>query len=165
MYDQDYEETREYAPGEAGADGERYEDDPYGEAEVAAEEREPAVQKPLIISTSQAVNLTGTIASLSALFALFLCFADQRSRAVRRFSVQSVGLGALHLAVGMACWILSAVLGWVPLVGYIVYILMNAVFIGASGVALVLRVRLMLHAYRGEAYVLPVIGQALRRFE
>ena len=51
---------------------------------------------PEVISTSQAVNLTSTIASLSALFALFFCFADQRSRAVRRFSVQSVGLGAKH---------------------------------------------------------------------
>ena len=40
---------------------------------------------PEVISTSQAVNLTSTIASLSALFALFFCFADQRSRAVRRF--------------------------------------------------------------------------------
>ena len=30
---------------------------------------------------------------------------------------------------------------------------------------LVLRVRMMFSAYRGEAYVLPYIGQALRRFE
>ena len=101
---------------------------------------------PEVISTSQAVNLTSTIASLSALFALFFCFADQRSRAVRRFSVQSVGLGAIHLLLGMVIWILL-------------------VLIVATVIVIVLRVRMALHAYRGEAHVLPVIGQALRRFE
>jgi len=118
-----------------------------------------------IISTSQAVNLTSTIASLSALAALFLCFADQRSRAVRRFSVQSVGLGAVHIALGMVCWILSAILGWIPLVGYLLYLLMLILFIAATVLIVVLRVGMMFHAYRGEAYVLPVIGLSLRRFE
>ena len=35
----------------------------------------------------------------------------------------------------------------------------------ATILVIVLRVRMALHAYRGEAHVLPVIGQALRRFE
>ena len=122
-------------------------------------------EEPAVISTSQAVNLTSTLASLSALFALFLCFADQRSHAVHRFSVQSAGLGVLHLAVGMACWILGAVLGWIPVLGYYLYMLMVVAFLAASALVLVLRVRMMLHAYRGQAYALPVVGQALRRFE
>ncbi len=120
---------------------------------------------PEIISTSQAVNLTSTMASLSALFALFLCFADQRSRAIRRFSVQSVGLGALHLALGMVCWLLSAILGWVPFIGYWLYVLLIVAFVAASIGILALRVRMMLSAYRGHAHVLPVIGEALRTFE
>ena len=82
-----------------------------------SENYRPQQEEPEIISTSQAVNLTSTIASLSALFALFFCFADQRSRAVRRFSVQSVGLGAIHLLLGMVIWILCEVLGWIPLIG------------------------------------------------
>lgn len=118
-----------------------------------------------VISTSQAINLTCTLASLSTLFALLLCFADQRSRAVRRYAVQSVGLGVLHIAIGMVCWILSAILGWIPLAGYYLYILMVAAFIVASVFVLVLRVRLMFNAYRGLAYVLPAIGQTLRKFE
>ncbi len=129
------------------------------------EETQRQGNDPEIISTSQAVNLTGTIASLSILAALFLCFADQRSRAVRRFSVQSVGLGVAQVAVGLVCWLLSAVLGWIPIVGYVFYVLMVVVFIAATALAFVLRVRMMLHAYRGEAYVLPVVGYALRRFE
>ena len=120
---------------------------------------------PEVISTSQAVNLTSTIASLSALFALFFCFADQRSRAVRRLSVQSVGLGAIHLLLGMVIWILCEILGWIPLVGSVLRGLLLLVLIVATVIVIILRVRMALHAYRGEAHVLPVIGQALRRFE
>ena len=130
-----------------------------------SENYRPQQEEPEIISTSQAVNLTSTIASLSALFALFFCFADQRSRAVRRFSVQSVGLGAIHLLLGMVIWILCEILGWIPLVGSVLRGLLLLVLTVATVIVIILRVRMALHAYRGEAHVLPVIGQALRRFE
>ena len=130
-----------------------------------SENYRPQQEEPEIISTSQAVNLTSTIASLSALFALFFCVADQRSRAVRRFSVQSVGLGAIHLLLGMVIWILCEVLGWIPLIGGVLRGLLLLVLTLATILVIVLRVRMALHAYRGEAHVLPVIGQALRRFE
>ena len=130
-----------------------------------SENYRPQQEEPEIISTSQAVNLTSTIASLSALFALFFCFADQRSRAVRRFSVQSVGLGAIHLLLGMVIWILCEVLGWIPLIGSVLRGLLLLVLTLATILVIVLRVRMALHAYLGEAHVLPVIGQALRRFE
>ena len=130
-----------------------------------SENYRPQQEEPEIISTSQAVNLTSTIASLSALFARFFCFADQRSRAVRRFSVQSVGLGAIHLLLGMVIWILCEVLGWIPLIGSVLRGLLLLVLTLATILVIVLRVRMALHAYRGEAHVLPVIGQALRRFE
>ena len=130
-----------------------------------SENYRPQQEEPEIISTSQAVNLTSTIASLSALFALFFCFADQRSRAVRRFSVQSVGLGAVHLLLGMVIWILCEVLGWIPLIGGVLRGLLLLVLTLATILVIVLRIRMALHAYRGEAHVLPVIGQALRRFE
>lgn len=120
---------------------------------------------PNVISTSQAINLTSTLASMSTLFALFLCFADQRSKAVRRFSIQSIGLGVIHLGVGMICWILSAILGAIPLVGYVLYIVLLVALAVFTLLVLVLRVRMMLHAYRGIAFVLPVFGQALRKFE
>jgi len=126
-------------------------------------ESEPS--EPAIISTSQAVNLTCTIASASALMALFFLFADQRSRAVRRFSVQSVGLGALQLVVGMGCWLLGVLLGWIPFFGVVMHVLLLTAFVAAMALAAVLRVRMMLHAYRGEAHVLPVIGERLRRYE
>lgn len=135
-------------------------EDPY----LPPEETQPEMPSG-IISTSQAINLTCTLASLSALFALFLCFADQRSKAVRRFSIQSVGLGIIHIGLGLGCWLVSALLGWIPVLGYVLFILLALAFVAVSVFFLVLRVRMMLHAYRGEAYVLPVFGQKLRRFE
>lgn len=129
------------------------------------EEFRNAPEETEIISTSQAVNLTSAIASMSALCALFFCFADQRSRAVRRFSVQSVGLGAAHLLLAMVVWILTEVLGWVPVLGAVVRWLLALVLVLVTIVVLVMRVRMALRAYRGEAYTLPVIGTALRRFE
>src|SRR5699024_217553 len=103
----------------------------------------------IVIATSQAVNLTSTIASLSALAALFFCFADQRSRAIRRFSVQSVGLGVLHVAFALLVWILSTLLGWIPLVGQGLSILLVIVLCAVTLGVLVLRVRMMFSAYRG----------------
>ena len=128
-------------------------------------EEENGNQEFQVISTSQAVNLTASIASLNSLAALFLCFADQRSRAIRRFSIQSVGLGALELALCMAIWILTLLLGWIPLVGGVLRGILITVLVVALLLTLVLRVRMTFHAYRGEAYVLPYVGTFLRRFE
>ncbi|MDL2318955.1 hypothetical protein LJC74_07795 [Eubacteriales bacterium OttesenSCG-928-A19] len=124
--------------------------------------REPDIEP---VSTSEIANLTCTIASVSMLFALFLCFADQKSRVIRHFAVQSVGLGILYLGLGMISWILSALLGWIPVLGTVIGSLLVLVFIAASILVVVLRVRMMLRAYRGEYYVLPAIGDSLRRFE
>lgn len=131
-------------------------------------DNDPAAQwtdQPEIISTSQAVNLTSTIASFSLLMALFLCFADQRSRAIRRFAVQSIGLGAVHIGIGFACWLVDMLLGWVPLLGRWLHLMLIAIFIAVSILVLSLRVVMMFHAYRGEAYTLPIFGASLRRFE
>lgn len=120
---------------------------------------------PDVISTSQAINLTTTLASASLLFSIFLLFADQRSRAVRRYAVQSVGLGVLHVAVALLCWIVSLLIGWAPLIGALVRLILRLVLLAFSALALVLRVRMMYSAYRGVAWVLPLIGPRLRRFE
>lgn len=121
-------------------------------------------QEPEIVSTSQAINLTSAIASISALWALFFCFADQRSRAVRRFSVQSVGLGAVHLLLGMIVWT-SARCGLDPRAGH------GGALAAAAGARALYGAGI--RAARAndvprlprQAHVLPVIGQALRRFE
>jgi len=136
-----------------------------------ANTREPYAQEsgppdqPEIISTSQAVNITCTMASISVLLALFLCFADQRSRAVRRYAIQSVGFGAVHIGIGVACWLIDLLLGWVPYLGRWLHLMLIVIMIAVSILVFALRVVMMFHAYRGEAYTLPVFGESLRRFE
>lgn len=118
-----------------------------------------------VISTNQTVNLTATLASICFASGLFFCFADQRSRTIRRYSVQSVGLGVFWIAIVMMLWILSALLGWIPVVGTVFSIIFLIIGIACTVANLILRVKLMFQAYRGLAYVLPVIGEMLRRFE
>ncbi|MDR1599886.1 MAG: hypothetical protein LBS11_08485 [Oscillospiraceae bacterium] len=127
--------------------------------------QEPETPAGAVISNNPTVNLTATLASLSFLAGLFLCFADTRSRTIRRYSVQSVGLGAIWIAFIMAVWILALLAAYIPFVGGALEIAFW--IIGGVGtlVCFALRVRMMFSAYRGLAYALPVIGSTLRKFE
>lgn len=145
-------------------DEELYETE-YEEPYVEPEPVPPPKKEAEVISTNQTVCLTATLASLSGLMGLFLCFADQRSRAIRRFSVQSVGLLVIHVAVLLVTLLLVALLGWIPLAGAVFRALFWTLFAAATAVVVFFRVRMMFHAYRGEAYVLPVMGESIRRFE
>ena len=147
-------------------DGAVYEQPVYEEpyAPFGEPEPEPA-RRPVILSTNMTVNLTCTLASMLGVFGLFLCFADKRSHAVRRYAVQSTGLMALFLFASLLLWLLAAVLSWIPLLGWIFAAAVNAARVAAVCADIVLRVQMMLHAYRGEAYVLPVWGERLRAFE
>ena len=75
------------------------------------------------------------------------------------------GLMALFLFASLLLWLLAAVLSWIPLLGWIFAAAVNAARVAAVCADIVLRVQMMLHAYRGEAYVLPVWGERLRAFE
>ncbi|HML48577.1 MAG TPA: hypothetical protein PKE04_17675 [Clostridia bacterium] len=127
--------------------------------------QEPENAPGAVISTNQTVNLTATLSSMCFVIGLFFCFADQRSRTIRRYSVQSVGLGAFWAGAIMSLWILAAIFGWIPVIGRTLSILCLIIGLICTILDLGLRVRLMLNAYRGLAYVLPGIGTLLRRFE
>lgn len=165
-----YEEklsSESYSPYEEEAYPSPYEGEEEGyPTEAYPDEWEsPPLSGPEVVSTSQAINLTCTLAAVSSLFALFLYFNDERSRAVRRLSVQSMGLGAVYLAVGLGLLALGAVFGVIPLIGVIMGMIFWVCFMGVSLVVVFLKVQMMKHAYRGYAYQLPAIGRWLRRFE
>lgn len=133
--------------------------EPYGVPEAEAPPR------PTILSTNMTVNLICTLASMLGLFGLFLYFADKRSHAVHRYAVQSTGLFAAVLFASLVLWVCSLAFAWIPLLGWILSAVLNVANLGVLCASAVLRVRMMLHAYRGEAYVLPFIGERLRAFE
>ncbi len=124
-----------------------------------------AKPKPTVISTNATINLTSTIGAFSGLFGLFLYFADKKSRAVRRFAVQSAGLFCITAFVTIALALLAALFGFIPLIGLVLGGLIWVAVLALLSWSLYQRVQLMLHAYRGEAYVVPVIGRHFRQFE
>lgn len=134
-----------------------YDNEPLAPEELPSE--------PELVSTSQAINLTCTLAAFFGFFALFLYFADQRSNAVRRISVQSTALTAIFLVISAVLMILGGILSMIPLIGIAFSVVFWCLFAIVVIAALLLKIRMMMHAYRGYAYVLPVIGEKLRHFE
>lgn len=136
-------------------------DDGYGpdRARRHSLEEEP----PQVIATNSTVKLTCTLAAMMSLFALFLCFAEKKSNAIRHFSRQSVGLAAVHLALAAVLLVVSTLLGVIPFLGFLVNLVCWLVYIAVLIAAVWLRVRMMLFAWRGLKFTLPVIGKRLER--
>ena len=117
-----------------------------------------------VIATNGTVKLTCTLAAMMGAFALFLCFAEKRSPAIRQFSVQSVALSAFHLIVGLVLLIVGSVFGLIPILGFLVKLVCWLVYIAALIAVIVVRIRMMLAAYQGLRFDLPLIGGSLNRF-
>lgn len=141
---------------------ETYEDEPYYDMDPVEEEsHREAVEE--IIATNRTVLLTCTLAAMVPPFALFLLLAEKRSRAIRHFSLQSVGLSACHVVVGLALLLVNGLLGGIPFLGFLINLVSWIVYICAVIVMLVLRIRMMLFAWRGVRFVLPFVGRWLNR--
>ena len=150
-----YEEDPSYVEGQPYEENQPYEEQPYyGEK-----------QEPEVVSTSQAINLTCTLAAFSGLFAFFLYVADRRSDAVRRMSVQSIALTGGFLCISVVLLIVGTLFRIIPFLGIIIAVIFWLIFAALLLAAVYLKVQMMLHAYRGLSYQLPVIGGYVRRFE
>lgn len=121
--------------------------------------------EPELIATSHSIRLTCTLAALSSVFALFLYFADKESRAVRRTAVQSVALGAVFLAVSLIIMLINLLFSFIPIIKIVVGLALTVIHIAAAVVFLIQKLRLMFNAYRGYAYILPGVGEHVRKFE
>lgn len=143
-----------------------YEEPPYEEPMDDRYARPMPDDEPVeeIIATNSTVRLTCTLASMLGLFALFLCFAEKKSRAIRHFSVQSAGLMLCHLAIAVILMLVGTVLGVIPFLGFLMNLVCWLVYIAVLIVTLFIKVRMMLFAWRGVRFTLPVIGHKLQRF-
>ncbi|MDR3051574.1 MAG: hypothetical protein LBU67_07620 [Oscillospiraceae bacterium] len=150
-----------YAPYDEGQPYQRYGD--YGDPPPRRAPRPRP--RPPVISTNPTINLICTLCALCGPLGLFFFFADEKSRAVRRFAVQSSGLFCTGAFLSMAMLVLGLAVGWMPIVGSFLVGLLWVLWAALAAFCLYLRVRLMLHAYRGEGYVLPIIGARCRQFE
>lgn len=140
-------------------------DDPYAEYPYEELPEEPYAEEvpeePEVMATNGTVKLTCTLAAFCSLLALFFAFADKRSRAIRHFAVQSLGIAGVHIMGAAALVLIGALLGAIPFIGFLISILCWLLYAALFILCVALRVRLMLAAYQGVRFVLPVIGEQL----
>lgn len=139
-----------------------YEDEGWYDADPV--EQEPCrEQVEEIVATNRTVQLACTLAAMMPMFALFLIFAEKKSRAMRHFSLQSVGLTLCHAAIGIVLLVVNAVFGGIPFLGFLLNLVTWIVYIGAVIVMLILRIRMMFLAWQGVKFTLPLVGSMLER--
>ena len=134
--------------------------DPLEAEDVPFEETdEPAPRE--IIATNRVIRLSCTLSAFLGFFALFLLFVEHESKAIRRFSLQSVALTALHLLAALVMSALGAATSSAP----VVVASMNAfcwmVYLCVAVTCLILRIRLMAAAWQGFAFRIPLLGNWL----
>ena len=113
-------------------------------------------------STGLTANIAGLLAYVLGPFTgvLFLVI-EKENRFVRFHAAQSVAVSLAIIALSIAFSIMSAVLAVVPILGWIVALLAGLVF---GLVTFVLWIVLMLRAFQGREWEVPVVGRYARRY-
>lgn len=120
---------------------------------------------PEVIATHTAVRLTCTLCAMIGLFGVFMCWAEKESRAIRHFAVQSAGLTAAHGLTALLLVLAGTILGGVPYLGFMVNLMGWLIYMVVLALMVIVRVRMMKHAWQGVAYQAPIIGHYLEKFE
>lgn len=112
-------------------------------------------------STGLESNLAGLLAYLVMPLTGVLFFViEKENRFVRFHAAQSIVVGAAAFVVSIALSIVGGILAVVPFIGWIFASLLSLVF----GLAVfVLWVVLMVRAFRGEEWEVPIAGEYARR--
>lgn len=116
------------------------------------------------LASNLTIRLAATQAAMFSPFALFLLFAERKSRALRHYALQSVALTGVNLVFGLIVLGVCSLLGAIPLFGFVTRLAGWLVYLAMLIALLVLRVRLMQHAWHGYRWDVPVLGHWLQRF-
>ena len=118
-----------------------------------------------LMATNTGVRLACTMAAMIGLFAIFLCWAEKESRVIRRFSVQSAALTAVHALAGVLALAVSLLLGGIPYLGLMITLFCILGYASVLILTVLFRVQLMKYAWQGVRCVLPArIEKLLARF-
>lgn len=113
-------------------------------------------------STGLGANVAGLLAYvLGPLTGVLFLVIEKENRFVRFHAAQSIAVGLALIALSIAFSILSAVVAVVPILGWIVALLAGLVF---ALLTFVLWIVLMLRAFRGREWEVPVVGRYARRY-
>lgn len=107
-------------------------------------------------------HLSGALAYLlGPVTGILFLVLDRHHPFVRFHAVQCLIVSVVWVAAWMAIVILGVLLGWVPLLGWLVEALLAAVVTMAG---LVLWIYLMVRAFNGDEWEVPVLGHYARNF-
>lgn len=106
-------------------------------------------------------NIAGALSYLMGPITGVVFFIIDRQRPFVRFhAIQAIGLTIAWVALVVAFMILSAVLGFIPVLGFLVSVLLN---LGLAVAGFGLWVWLMFQAYQGNTWEVPGLGPHVRR--
>jgi uncharacterized membrane protein len=113
-------------------------------------------------STGRAANVAGLLSYiLGPITGVLFLVLEKENRFVRFHAMQSVVVGVALIALSIALSIASSMLAFVPVIGWIVALLAGltlAIF------SFVLWILLMVRAFRGKEWAVPLAGAFARRF-
>ena len=78
---------------------------------------------------------------------------------MRFHALQSIGVSIGFFALGIALAIVSAVLGVIPVIGWLIGLLLS---LALSGAGLVMWLYLMYRAWQGDMWEAPIVGPRVR---
>ena len=143
-----------------------WEEQPHEESYVEETYDDPVRVKPQleVIATNTAIRLTCTLCAMCGLLAVFMCWAEKESRAIRHFAVQSTAMSALHILVAAILLLVAKLLGGVPFLGFLTGMVCWLLYFSLLVAIVAVRARMMLHAWRGVRFTLPGLWRMLERF-
>ena len=140
-------------------------EEPYDDGYYEPERATRVPPQPEVIATNTAIRLTCTLCAMCGLLAVFMCWAEKESRAIRHFAVQSAAVSAMHLFCALALFVISGLLGGIPFLGFLLTMVCWLLYIALLVVIVVIRARMMLHAWRGIRFTIPGLWRLIERFD
>jgi uncharacterized membrane protein len=119
-----------------------------------------ALEEPT--STGLAPNLAGALAYvLGPLTGVLFLVLEKDNRFVRFHAMQSIVVGGAMIVASIALSIVSSILAFVPVLGWIIAL---AAGLGLAIFSLLLWIVLMVRAFRGREWEVPLVGGVARRY-
>lgn len=119
-----------------------------------------ALEEPT--STGLAPNLAGALAYvLGPLTGILFLVLEKDNRFVRFHAMQSVVVGGGLIIASIGLSIVSSVLAFIPVLGWIIAL---AAGLGLAVLSLLLWILLMVRAFQGREWEAPLVGGVARRY-
>ena len=113
-------------------------------------------------TTGLAPNVAGALSYLlGPITGVLFLVLEKENRFVRFHAAQSIGVGLVLFAANIVVMVLSGILKYIPILGFLVSV---ALGLGLSLVSFVLWLYLMYRAWQGDEWEVPVIGAQVRSY-